>query len=81
MFRTGAELVTTTSGGDAILGNTRYYIPNTMVKPKSADDTTLETAWESRWPPGFEINRSDPDYYRDTCERSHRTKCTLKTSY
>ena len=40
-------------GGDAILGNTRYYIPNTMVKPKSADDTTLETAWESRWSPGF----------------------------
>ena len=24
-----------------------------MVKPKSADDTMLETAWESRWPPGF----------------------------
>ena len=27
-------------------------IPNTMVKRQAADGTTLETAWESRWPPG-----------------------------
>ena len=26
-------------------------IPNTMVKRQAADGTTLETAWESRWPP------------------------------
>ncbi len=26
-------------------------IPNTMVKPWTADDTWLVTAWESRWLP------------------------------
>ncbi|VDN47735.1 conserved protein of unknown function [Petrocella atlantisensis] len=26
-------------------------IPNTMVKRMSADDTWLETTWESRWLP------------------------------
>ena len=28
-------------------------IPNTMVKTREADDTALETAWESRWPPAY----------------------------
>ena len=28
-------------------------IPNTMVKPRAADDTALETVWESRWLPDF----------------------------
>ena len=28
-------------------------IPNTMVKTQAADDTMLETAWESRWVPYF----------------------------
>ena len=32
-------------------GETPVPIPNTMVKPRTADDTTLETAWESRWVP------------------------------
>ena len=27
-------------------------IPNTMVKTQAADDTALETMWESRWVPG-----------------------------
>ena len=26
-------------------------IPNTMVKARAADGTTLVTVWESRWPP------------------------------
>ena len=35
------------------LGDTPVPIPNTMVKTKAADGTMLETAWESRWVPGF----------------------------
>ena len=33
-------------------GETPVPIPNTMVKPKEADGTALETVWESRWLPG-----------------------------
>ena len=33
------------------LGATPVPIPNTMVKPQTADGTMLETAWESRWLP------------------------------
>ena len=33
------------------LGETPVHIPNTMVKTFAADDTMLETAWESRWLP------------------------------
>ena len=33
------------------LGETPVPIPNTMVKTQTADDTMLETAWESRWLP------------------------------
>ena len=33
------------------LGETPVPIPNTMVKPQTADGTALETVWESRWPP------------------------------
>ena len=29
-------------------GETPVPIPNTMVKPRAADDTALETVWESR---------------------------------
>ena len=32
-------------------GDTPVLIPNTMVKTEAADDTMLETAWESRWLP------------------------------
>ena len=32
-------------------GETHVPIPNTIVKPRTADDTMLETAWESRWMP------------------------------
>ena len=32
-------------------GDTPVPIPNTMVKTKTADDTWLETTWESRWLP------------------------------
>ena len=33
------------------IGETPVPIPNTMVKTYAADDTTLETVWESRWLP------------------------------
>ena len=33
------------------LGETPVHIPNTMVKTYAADDTILETVWESRWLP------------------------------
>ena len=32
-------------------GDTPVPIPNTMVKTRPAEDTALETVWESRWPP------------------------------
>ena len=32
-------------------GVTPVPIPNTKVKPRTADGTMLETAWESRWAP------------------------------
>ena len=35
------------------LRETPVPIPNTMVKPQTADGTALETVWESRWPPNL----------------------------
>ena len=35
------------------IGETLVPIPNTTVKTYAADGTMLETAWESRWMPGF----------------------------
>ena len=32
---------------------TPVNIPNTAVKPETADGTMLGTAWESRWLPEF----------------------------
>ena len=32
---------------------TPVLIPNTMVKPLAANDTILETVWESRWLPNY----------------------------
>ena len=37
------------------LGETPVHIPNTMVKTQTADDTILETVWESRWLPDLKI--------------------------
>ena len=35
-------------------GETPVPIPNTMVKTQAADDTALETVWESRWLPDYQ---------------------------
>ena len=37
------------------LGETPVPIPNTMVKTQAADGTMLETAWESRWLPDYQM--------------------------
>ena len=34
-------------------GDIPVLISNTMVKPKAADGTILETVWESRWVPHY----------------------------
>ena len=44
------------------LGETPVHIPNTMVKTQAADDTMLETAWESRWVP--DLYKKDKFYHR-----------------
>mgnify|MGYP005806874005 CR=1 FL=1 len=36
------------------MGETPVPIPNTKVKPQAAEDTILETIWESRWLPDIE---------------------------
>ena len=77
------------------LWETPVYIPNTKVKPRTADDTVPATARESRWLP--EQKRKNKDGVRFTGGRSIRGKqwcgccggrqnrggrgCTLKTSY
>ena len=39
------------------IGETPVLISNTMVKTYTADDTTLETAWESRWLPDYFLKK------------------------
>ena len=34
------------------MGETPVPIPNTTVKPHTAESTMLETAWKGRWLPG-----------------------------
>ena len=71
-------------------GETPVPIPNTMVKPRTADDTTLGTAWESRWVPdlwGYSSagrapalqaggQRFDPAYLHHRLKTLSRTKPT-----
>ena len=42
------------------LGDTPVSIPNTMVKPQTADGTMLATAWESRRLPGHFMYKPVP---------------------
>ena len=53
-FFTGTLTVADTHGflGDHGEGETPVPIPNTAVKPLSADGTALATVWESRTQPG-----------------------------
>ena len=45
------------------MGDTPVPIPNTTVKTQAADGTALETVWESRWPPGLKIMRTQSEIY------------------
>ena len=56
-YQGGAYLYIPSKGDIGILvamrlGETPVPIPNTMVKPQTADGTVLETIWESRRLPG-----------------------------
>ena len=45
--------------GDYSIGVTPVPIPNTVVKPFSADDTWWEAAWESKSSPVFYLYRNN----------------------
>ena len=45
------------------LGVTPVPIPNTMVKPQTADGTMLETAWENRWLPESLKKKAGDSFY------------------
>ena len=48
------------------MGATPVPIPNTMVKTQAADDTALETVWESRWLPNpKKRNTRECDEYKE----------------
>ncbi len=53
MSDVSCELSVFSVSGDFSGGETPVPIPNTVVKPSSADDTAWETVWESRSSPGF----------------------------
>ena len=79
------------------LGDTPVPIPNTKVKTWEADDTALETVWESRWMPdswGYSSvgrapalqagGREFESLYLHSDSDKHIVKtiqCTLKTAY
>src|SRR5712692_2417392 len=44
--------------GGHTAGVTPVPIPNTVVKPRRADDTALVTAWERRSPPGLKTKKA-----------------------
>ena len=63
-YQGGAYLYIPSKGDIGILvamrlGETPVPIPNTMVKPQTADGTALETVWESRWPPDHKKQKED----------------------
>ena len=55
------------------LGETPVPIPNTMVKPQTADGTALETVWESRWPPAPKKKKLTSDMRFEESFRFHMT--------
>ena len=51
-------------------GETPVPIPNTMVKPLAADDTVLETVWESRRLPDQKKKQSERIKHMEKSEGS-----------
>ena len=59
-------------------GATPVPIPNTMVKARAADGTTLVTVWESRWPPDlrnelWKGRAETAQMYLENCIRRRKT--------
>ena len=52
-------------------GDTPVPITNTMVKTRTAEDTALETVWESRGPPDQKKNNEG----KEKCERGLERDC------
>src|SRR5580704_17611165 len=66
--RLAFSLVMREISGDHSGGETPVPIPNTAVKPTSADGTALATGWESRSLPGISllsVARSEPGRIRN----------------
>ena len=59
-------------------GATPVPIPNTMVKARAADGTTLVTVWESRWPPD-----SKKELWKGRAETAlmHLENCIRRNKY
>ena len=57
-------------------GETPVPISNTKVKPRTADDTILETVWESRWMPESIYGSGKTLSYN--YEILHLENCTLE---
>ena len=66
------------------LRGTHVPIPNTRVKPKTAEGTMLETAWESRWLPDYKKRKERFKQGRKTApfasgfENAEKVKLPLK---
>ena len=63
------------------VGVTPVPIPNTMVKTDAADNTWLETAWESRWLPGSLKNLLIDFEGTKQVWQYGSGRCTLKTAH
>ena len=59
------------------LRGTPVPIPNTMVKPQTADGTALETVWESRWPP--KLKKKKDRFRNETSDIQVRKDLTKKS--
>ena len=62
------------------MGATPVPIPNTMVKTQAADDTALETVWESRWLPNSIRNKAKAFLYRYRHGKMEYDRVILKNS-
>ena len=58
-------------------GETPVPIPNTAVKPASADGTWGEAPWESRTPPGFLYDK-DLSHCDGSLSRSRQMECSVR---
>ena len=69
----GERMISGGHGG----GETPVPIPNTAVKPASADGTWGEAPWESRTPPGFLYDK-DLSHCDGSLSRSRQMECSVR---